>query len=329
MKTVYYHQGKLHLRAVDKDEEKEEEVVMAPCVATIGFFDGVHRGHQFLIRHLVEAANTEGLESTIITFDQHPRKVLQSDYQPELLSTLDSKLLLLSKTKIDNAVVLHFDKEMAALSAHDFMQKVLCEKLHVKKLFIGYDHRFGHNREETFEDYVRYGKELGMEIVQSQAFVLNDIHVSSSVIRSFLKEGEVALADLALGYPYTIIGKVVNGYHEGRKLGFPTANLDISHFGQLIPAPGVYAVKVRMENSVVWRQGMMNIGTRPTFGGKRVTLEAHIFHFDGDIYGQLLLVSFVKRIRGEQKFDNPNELAAQLKEDELCVMEMFEEEYNR
>lgn len=329
MKTVYYHQGKLHLRAVDKDEEKEEEVVMAPCVATIGFFDGVHRGHQFLIRHLVEAANTEGLESTIITFDQHPRKVLQSDYQPELLSTLDSKLLLLSKTKIDNAVVLHFDKEMAALSAHDFMQKVLCEKLHVKKLFIGYDHRFGHNREETFEDYVRYGKELGMEIVQSQAFVLNDIHVSSSVIRSFLKEGEVALANLALGYPYTIIGKVVNGYHEGRKLGFPTANLDISHFGQLIPAPGVYAVKVRMENSVVWRQGMMNIGTRPTFGGKRVTLEAHIFHFDGDIYGQLLLVSFVKRIRGEQKFDNPNELAAQLKEDELCVMEMFEEEYNR
>lgn len=329
MKTVYYHQGKLHLRAVDKDEEKEEEVVMAPCVATIGFFDGVHRGHQFLIRHLVEAANTEGLESTIITFDQHPRKVLQSDYQPELLSTLDSKLLLLSKTKVDNAVVLHFDKEMAALSAHDFMQKVLCEKLHVKKLFIGYDHRFGHNREETFEDYVRYGKELGMEIVQSQAFVLNDIHVSSSVIRSFLKEGEVALANLALGYPYTIIGMVVNGYHEGRKLGFPTANLDISHFGQLIPAPGVYAVKVRMENSVVWRQGMMNIGTRPTFGGKRVTLEAHIFHFDGDIYGQLLLVSFVKRIRGEQKFDNPNELAAQLKEDELCVMEMFEEEYNR
>lgn len=329
MKTVYYHQEKLHLRAVDKDEEKEEEVVMAPCVATIGFFDGVHRGHQFLIRHLVEAANPEGLESTIITFDQHPRKVLQSDYQPELLSTLDSKLLLLSKTKVDNAVVLHFDKEMAALSAHDFMQKVLCEKLHVKKLFIGYDHRFGHNREETFEDYVRYGKELGMEIVQSQAFVLNDIHVSSSVIRSFLKEGEVALANLALGYPYTIIGKVVNGYHEGRKLGFPTANLDISHFGQLIPAPGVYAVKVRMENSVVWRQGMMNIGTRPTFGGKRVTLEAHIFHFDGDIYGQLLLVSFVKRIRGEQKFDNPNELAAQLKEDELCVMEMFEEEYNR
>lgn len=313
MKTIYYN----------------DEVSLQPCVATIGFFDGVHRGHQFLIRHLVEAARQEGLESTIITFDQHPRKVLQSDYQPEMLSTLESKLLLLSKTKVDNAVVLHFDKEMAALSAKEFMQQVLCDKLHVKKLFIGYDHRFGHNREETFEDYVRYGKELGMEVVQNQAFSLNGIHISSSVIRSFLKEGEVALANQALGYPYTIIGKVVSGYHEGRKLGFPTANLDISHFGQLVPSPGVYAVKVRMENSVVWMRGMMNIGTRPTFDGRRITLETNIFNFDGDIYDQLLLVSFVKRIRGERKFDSPEELREQLKEDEQTIMDMFDEEMDK
>lgn len=313
MKTIYYN----------------DEVSLQPCVATIGFFDGVHRGHQFLIRHLVEAARQEGLESTIITFDQHPRKVLQSDYQPEMLSTLESKLLLLSKTKVDNAVVLHFDKEMAALSAKEFMQQVLCDKLHVKKLFIGYDHRFGHNREETFEDYVRYGKELGMEVVQNQAFSLNGIHISSSVIRSFLKEGEVALANQALGYPYTIIGKVVSGYHEGRKLGFPTANLDISHFGQLVPSPGVYAVKVRMENSVVWMRGMMNIGTRPTFDGRRITLETNIFNFDGDIYDQLLLVSFVKRIRGERKFDTPEELREQLKEDEQTIMDMFDEEMDK
>lgn len=313
MKTIYYN----------------NEVSLQPCVATIGFFDGVHRGHQFLIRHLVETARQEGLESTIITFDQHPRKVLQSDYQPEMLSTLDSKLLLLSKTKVDNAVVLHFDKEMAALSAKEFMQQVLCDKLHVKKLFIGYDHRFGHNREETFEDYVRYGKELGMEVVQNQAFSLNGIHISSSVIRSFLKEGEVVLANQALGYPYTIIGKVVSGYHEGRKLGFPTANLDISHFGQLVPSPGVYAVKVRMENSVVWMRGMMNIGTRPTFDGRRITLETNIFNFDGDIYDQLLLVSFVKRIRGERKFDSPEELREQLKEDEQTIMDMFDEEMDK
>ena len=312
MNTIYYNQG------------KQQE--LPPCVATIGFFDGVHRGHQFLIHHLVATAHQEGLQSTIITFDQHPRKVLQSDYQPEMLSTLESKLLLLSKTEVDNVVVLHFDKEMAALSAQEFMQQVLHDHLHVKKLFIGYDHRFGHNRSETFEDYVRYGKELGMEVIKNQAFTLNGIHVSSSVIRSFLKEGEVELANQALGYPYTIIGKVVNGFHEGRKLGFPTANLDISHFGQLIPSPGVYAVKVRMENSVVWKRGMMNIGTRPTFDGKRITLETHIFNFDDDIYDQLLLVSFVHRIRGERKFDSPEELSEQLKEDEETILGLFEQE---
>lgn len=310
MKTVYYN----------------EQVQLAPCVATIGFFDGVHRGHQFLIQRLVETARMDALASTVITFDQHPRKVLQSDYQPEMLSTLDSKLLLLSKTEIDNAVILHFDKEMAELSAKDFMQQVLHDHLHVKKLFIGYDHRFGHNRSETFDDYVRHGKELGIEVIRNEAFRIDGVNISSSVIRSFLKEGEVELANQALGYPYTIIGKVVNGYHEGRKLGFPTANLDLSHFGQMIPASGVYAVKVRMENSVVWRRGMMNVGTRPTFDGKCITLETHIFNFDGDIYDQLLLVSFVKRIRGEQKFDSPEDLAAQLKEDEQTIIELFDEE---
>ena len=327
MNTLYYNKGKLLHRAVGQgDTLSAEDMRMAPCVATIGFFDGVHRGHQFLIHHLVETARQDGLNSTVITFDQHPRKVLQSDYQPEMLSTLDSKLLLLSKTEIDNAVVLHFDKEMAALSAKDFMQQVLHDHLNVKKLFIGYDHHFGHNREETFDDYVRYGKEMGIEVIRNEAFQIDGVNISSSVIRSLLKEGEVELANQALGYPYTIIGKVVSGFHEGRKLGFPTANLDISHFGQLIPVPGVYAVKARMENTVVWKHGMMNIGTRPTFDGKRITLETHIFNFDGDIYDQLLLVSFVKRIRGEQKFDSPEELAAQLKEDEQTIMEIFEEE---
>lgn len=313
MNTIYYN---------------NKETKTEPCIATIGFFDGVHRGHQFLIHHLVETARQDGMQSMVITFDEHPRKVLQSDYQPEMLSTLDSKLLLLSKTEVDNAVVLHFDKAMAAMTAREFMQQVLHDHLHVKKLFIGYDHRFGHNRAETFENYVQYGKELGIEVIKNQAYSLNSIHVSSSVIRSFLKEGEVDMANQCLGYPYTIIGKVVNGYHEGRKIGFPTANLDLSHFGQMIPAPGVYAVKARLENTVVWKHGMMNVGTRPTFDGKQLTLETHIFNFDGDIYGQLLLVSFVKRIRGEQKFESPEELTEQLKEDEHMIMDLFKAENN-
>ena len=313
MKTIYYN---------------NTDVQAEPCVATIGFFDGVHRGHQFLIHHLVETARQDGMQSMVITFDEHPRKVLQSDYQPEMLSTLDSKLLLLSKTEVDDAVVLHFDKAMAAMSAREFMQQVLHDHLHVKKLFIGYDHRFGHNREETFDDYVRYGKEIGIEVIKNQAFSLNGINVSSSMIRSFLKEGEVDMANQCLGYPYTIIGKVVNGYHEGRKMGFPTANLDLSHFRQMIPAFGVYAVKVRLENTVEWKRGMMNVGTRPTFDGKQLTLETHIFNYDGDIYGQLLLISFVQRIRGEQKFDGPEELAAQLKEDEQTILDIFEKKSN-
>ncbi len=321
MKTIYYNiDDKRKVAAASAGMQQQ------PCVATIGFFDGVHRGHQFLIGHLVETARREGLASTVITFDEHPRKVLQSDYQPEMLCTLDSKLLLLSKTEVDNAVVLHFDRQMAALSAREFMQQVLRDHLNVRKLFIGYDHRFGHNREETFDDYVRYGKEMGIEVIRNEAFRIDGVNISSSVIRAFLKEGEVDLANRCLGYPYTIIGKVVNGYHEGRKLGFPTANLDISHFGQLIPAPGVYAVKARMEHTVVWKHGMMNVGTRPTFNGKQLTLETHIFNFEDDIYDQFLLVGFVKRIRGEQKFGSPEELAEQLSEDERSVLALFEKE---
>ena len=295
MKTVYY-------TIQDGCRLKDGTAIksLKPCVATIGFFDGVHRGHQYLIRQLVEKAHSQGLEATVITFDEHPRKVLQSDYQPESLSTLDSKLRLLSRTDIDNVVVLHFDKEMASLSAKEFMSKVLCNQLSVKSLFIGYDHRFGRNREETFDDYVRYGREMNMEVVRNDAFQFDGINVSSSVVTS--------------------------GYHEGRKIGFPTANIDISHLCQMIPAAGVYAVKVRLEQGMEMKWGMMNIGTRPTFGGKRTTIETHIFHFDGDIYGQLLLVSFVHRIRGERKFESPEELAEQLREDEETVVTLLQKD---
>lgn len=321
MKTIYYN---IHEGCRLKDGTLLAS--LPACVATIGFFDGVHKGHRFLIRHLVKTAREQGLESTVITFDEHPRRVLQSDYQPEMLSSLDTKLLLLSKTEVDNVVVLQFDSKMASLSAHDFMQSVLHDQLHVKILFVGYDHRFGHNREETFDDYVRYGKEMGMEVIRNSVFQLHGVNVSSSMIRSFLREGEVEHANSCLGYPYTISGKVVNGFHEGRKLGFPTANIDIAHFGQMLPAPGVYAVKVRLEHTAAIKYGMMNIGTRPTFGGKRITLETHIFDFDEDIYDQVLVVSFLHRIRGERKFESPDELAAQLKEDEENVLELLEKD---
>lgn len=300
-----------------------ETITMPPCVATIGFFDGVHKGHRFLINHVIQEATDAGLQSTVITFDRHPREVLQSDYIPQMLNWLDKKMSLLGNTGVDNAVLLHFDKDMASLSSYDFMKKVLRDQLNVKKLVIGYDNRFGHNRDEGFEDYVRYGKELGIEVIRNQAFVLNGVNVSSSVIRSFLKDGEVEMAEACLGYYYTIAGKVVHGYKQGRKMGFPTANLDMSCSHQLIPAPGVYAVKVHIVGDDKCRYGMMNIGRRPTFGGDNITIEINIFDFATEIYGKILHVSFVHRIREERKFNNALELADQLKEDRRLIEEQF------
>lgn len=297
-----------------------------PLVATIGFFDGVHRGHQFLIKQVCDEAKASGMESAVITFDEHPRKVLHQDYQPRLLSTLEEKLILLSRTGIGNAVVLHFDREMAGLSAHDFMEKVLRDRLNVKKLIIGYDNRFGHNRAEGFDDYVRMGHEMGIEVIQSQAFSLDGVNVSSSYIRKLIEKGELELANKCLGYPYAIYGKVVSGYQEGRKLGFPTANLDLSGSGQLVPANGVYGVKVRLQDSMQYRRGMMNIGTRPTFNGKNLSIEAYIFNFSDDIYGQTLVAAFIHRIRDEHKFDSAEELAEQMRNDAKIIEEQFDKE---
>ncbi len=274
---------------------------MPELVATIGFFDGVHRGHRFLIDRVIEEAQRSGMSSAVITFDRHPREVLQTDYQPDLLSTLDEKLLLLSKTHVDNTVVLHFDASLAALTAHDFMRDVLQGQLKVRKLIIGYDNRFGHNRSEGFDDYVRYGKELGIEVIRADAFLPDDVRVSSSVIRTCLREGRVEDANRLLGYDYTIESRIVSGYQNGRKMGFPTANLDVTRCQQLLPASGVYAVLVRLKDSVGWKRGMMNIGHRPTFNGTTTSMEVNLFNFSGDLYGQELLVSFISKIRDERK----------------------------
>lgn len=297
-----------------------------PLVATIGFFDGVHKGHQFLVREVVAEAHAEGMESAVITFDEHPRKVLNQEFQPQLLSTFEEKMLLLSKTGVDNVVILHFDKAMSSLSAHDFMEKILLGRLGVRKLIIGYDNRFGHDRSEDFADYVRYGRELGITVLRHQALILNGVNISSSYIRKLISSGEIEMADNCLGYPYTIAGKVVKGYQEGRRLGFPTANIDPSSTEQIIPEGGVYAVTVRLRESMESKQAMMNIGTRPTFNGHTTTLEAYILNYSGDLYGQTLLVSFLHRIRSERKFDSPESLAAQLRNDAEMVKEQFEKD---
>ena len=357
----------------------------------------------------MERAHAHAQQSMVITFDRHPREVLQSDYQPQMLTTLNTKLRLLHETGVDRVEVLHFTRQLAALSARQFMAQVLKERLGVTTLVIGYDHRFGHNRAEGFDDYVRYGKELGIEVVQSSELTVHidrycppasvsseapfasssknskapsseeskapssevpnassevaspveessfkarsfagkwGMHVSSSAIRRLLKEGDVGTADLFLDRPHTITGCVTHGFAEGRKMGFPTANLDTTGYPLLLPANGVYGVWVKigcadavmgkcevpnldgwpsempipmMDNHDGWLPAMLNIGTRPTFDGSTTTIEANIFDFNDDIYGQPMTIAFCFRLRNEQRFDSVEALEKQLHKDKKEV----------
>lgn len=299
---------------------------VCPSVATIGFFDGVHRGHRFLINNVVKEAASRGLLSTVVTFDRHPRQVLGSDFQPRLLSTNEEKMLLLSKTGVERCVMLPFSEQMAQMTACDFMKKILHDRLGVQVLIIGYDNRFGHNRSEGFDDYVRYGREMGIEVMSAQSFLLHGINVSSSVIRSFLQEGEIEMAENCLGYPYFFTGKVVKGFRVGHELGFPTANIEQDNMLKMIPSPGVYAVKVRIEGTVELKHAMMNIGTRPTFNGTQQTLEVHILNFNDDIYGKMISVAFVHKLRNERQFPSKEALSEQLVKDAQMVEEQFEKD---
>ncbi len=294
-----------------------------PSVATIGYFDGVHRGHRFLLDHVIAEARADGLASMAVTFDRHPRQVLHSDYVPQALSTPDEKLQLLAATGIDYAAVLHFDRDMAACGARDFMRDILRDGLGVRRLVIGYDHRFGHNRAEGFDDYVRYGSALGITVEQAPALDASGEQVSSSLVRRLLLAGEVERAASCLGRPYSVSGVVVGGYREGRRMGFPTANLDIAHLGQMLPAVGVYATQVCIAGEEKPLHGMTNIGRRPTFGTHGVTVETYILDYAGDLYGRQMTLTFMSRLRGERPFGSPEGLAAQLSEDREAVRRFF------
>lgn len=285
-------------------------------IATIGFFDGVHIGHCHLINMLKKVARERGVESCVITFDRHPRQVVQPEWCPEMLTTLEEKTQLLEATGIDRCEVLHFDREMANQSAHDFMLHTLKEKMGVSILVTGYDNRFGHNRSEGFEDYVRYGKEIGIEVIKGEELTDGSNNVSSSSIRRMLKEGRIEDATRCLGREYQLTGTVVGGEHIGRTIGFPTANIRPDDSSKLIPANGVYAVDVWSQAGDINRErAMLNIGTRPTFNGTATTIEVHIPHFAGNLYGSTLSIAFLRKIREERKFDSPEALVEQLNKD--------------
>lgn len=292
-----------------------DSYVGQPCVATIGFFDGVHRGHRCLIDQVCNIAAEKKLESVLVTFREHPLKVLHPQKAPFLLTTVEEKAGLLAKTGADKAVVLDFTRDLSEMDAYSFMKKVLKDKLNVAVLVIGYDHRFGHDRNCGFCDYVRFGREIGLDVVNADALKIDGGAVSSSAIRSCLLDGDVEQASTMLGYNYFIEGTVVGGFQNGRKIGFPTANVAVDYCDKLIPANGVYAVHAVVDGDGF--NGMLNIGTRPTFAnGSNRSIEVFLFDFSGNIYSEHIRIEFFRRIRDEKKFACIEELKMQLEADE-------------
>ena len=288
-------------------------------VVTTGTFDGVHLGHKKIIQSLKDEAAKIGGETVIFTFWPHPRLVLFPDGNDlKLLNTLDEKIALFEKTGLDHLVLFEFTPEFSRLSALEYVRDILVDKLGVKKLVIGYDHRFGKNREGDFSQLKELSELFDFSLKEISALDIDEVNVSSTKIRRALEAGDVSLAKAFLSYPYFINGEVIHGEALGRKLGYPTANLSLKDTFKLIPAKGVYAVKVNVDGTVF--NGMLNIGTKPTFkDGKEVFLEVHLDAFSGNLYGKTLRVEFIERLRDEQKFSDTEELKRQLGNDLVAM----------
>ena len=285
-----------------------------PCAATIGSFDGLHRGHMAMLGELRAAAASKGLPLMVVTFATHPRRFFDQECAPFLLTPVPEKVRLLESAGVDICVLLDFNSEMAAMQAGCFMKEILVERLGVQLLAVGYDHHFGKPVPgEGLGQYIGYGKELGVDVFGTHPLVVDGTAVSSSAVRRALSAGDVELAASLLGRCYSLSGAVVHGAGIGRVLGFPTANISPACTEQLLPLDGVYETDVTIGD--VEYKGVMNIGVKPTVSGKGRTLEVHVIGFDGDIYGKEIAVRFVRRLRGEQVFDNVNALRFQIEVD--------------
>ena len=285
-----------------------------PCAATIGSFDGVHKGHLSMLGELRAVASKRGLPLMVITFATHPRVLFGSDRRPFMLSSTNDKLRWLEMAGVDICVLLDFNREMAAMSAKQFMKEILVECLGVAVLAVGYDHHFGKpSPNEGLEQYISYGKKLNVEVFGTEPFIVEGAAVSSSAVRRALSTGDVELAASLLGRCYSLSGMVVHGAGIGRVLGFPTANISLTDEWQMLPLDGVYETDVTIGGATF--KGVMNIGVKPTVCGKERTLEVHIIGFEGDIYDKEITVQFVRRLRGEQSFENVNALRFQIEVD--------------
>ena len=282
-------------------------------ITTIGTFDGVHLGHQKILKILVSKSTALDLIPTVLTLFPHPRMVLQPDQPIKLLHTIDERIEILQNFGIENVVVKTFSKEFSNLSPRDYVKTILVDELNVGAVVIGYDHHFGKNRSANIDDLKGFGQEFNFQIEEISAQDVDDITISSTKIRKALNSGQVELANSFLDYNFFITGQVVKGEQLGRTLGFPTANIHIKEEYKLIPKDGVYIVKALIEAEEVF--GMMNIGSKPTLGKNQRSIEVHFFNFDNDLYAKNIRVEFLKRLRDEEKFNSMGDLKNQLKKD--------------
>lgn len=293
-------------------------------VVTIGTFDGLHQGHQLVVSQLKQLANKMGGESVIFTFYPHPRVVTSpSETNLRLLTTKEEKIKLFEKFGVDHLIIYPFDKAFSELNYSEFVKTILHEKMNTKCLVVGYDHRFGKNREGGYEYLKKCAEKYNFEVKRTEALSVEADKVSSTKIRAALESGNIAKANHYLGYQFTLQGTVVNGKQLGRKLGFPTANIEASDKYKIIPGFGVYAVSVDVEG--IQYKGMLNIGMRPTFNknADNRSIEVNIFDFSEDIYGKEITLSFVDKIRAEQKFDGIEALVEQLKHDKETALKIL------
>ena len=301
----------------------EEFDPQKPVVLTQGTFDGVHFGHRRILRHVVSEARKIGGVSVLLTFYPHPRLVLYpDDNELKLLTTIEEKVDLVSALGIDYLIIIPFTKELSRLRASDFVRDILVEQLHISKLIIGYDHRFGRNREGGLQEMSRFAETYNFDLEEIPPQDIDDSIVSSTKIRKALLEGDVHLAKDYLGDLYTISGKVEEGLQRGTAIGYPTANVRVSSSYKLIPQNGVYAVWVYVDK--IKYAGMLNIGYNPTFEDKKWSMEVHILNFNKNIYHHKILISFCSRIRAEMKFENVTSLVNQLTKDERKVRSILE-----
>lgn len=290
-------------------------------IVTIGTFDGVHVGHQKIMEQLVATAQENNANSVLLTFFPHPRMVLQKDNSLKLINTIAEKIEILEKTGLDYLIIHPFDKDFSRLTAFDFVRTILVNHLNTAELVIGYDHRFGKNREGNFEQLQEYGHMYDFKVTEIPAQDINQISVSSTKIRNAILNAEIEKANEYLGYSFSLEGTVVSGEKLGNTIGYPTANIDLLESYKLIPKTGAYLIRSFLNGKTVY--GMMNIGNRPTVNGVKETIEVHFFDLNKDLYGRQLTIELLTFLRDEQKFSSIEELKKQLFLDKEKSLELI------